>query len=348
MSCEATCRCLGTAHPIGSSRIFYDLSGTSARPLGFFIAHGVVRAHGGGIGIEKASLARARVPGLTISADPWGVSYRSTPMSELLLARPRLTAWTVSDDHNQYGRFYDPLDAQLEAASRRALGASSVKIFEVWLNPDERVVGTAVCERCERRLPHFDGRVVSSSASIICGPCSEEKYGVWSEEPTVVSCWPVEHGYVDDEGEYQLYHEIPTQERRAIDFRFKDTLIEAVGRPIPSALAIRGDLGAVRLLLSTDRALDIGVRLQEALVGGWSAEFKTWVRWGLPEPQRQPPKWEPLEAHFESNEEAVTIKSGTRDRRVALEIESAKTLIAMTMEPAVAFKVWRALCPTSG
>jgi hypothetical protein len=269
-------------------------------------------------------------------------------MGELLLARPRLTAWTVSDGHNQYGRFSDRRDAELEAARRRALGARSVTMFEVWLNPGERVVGTAVCERCERRLPHFDGCVVSCSASIICGSCSEEKYGVWSEEPTIVECWPVENGYVDDEGEYQLFDEMPTQERRAIDFRFKDTLIDAFGRPIPSSVSIRGDLGAVHLFLSAERAIDIAVRLKEALLAGWTADFKKWMQWGLPEPCRQPPTWEPLEARFETNEQTVMIKSGARDRRVALELESAKTFIAMTLDPPVAFSIWRALCPSSG
>ena len=269
-------------------------------------------------------------------------------MSELLLARPRLTAWTVADGGNQYGRFSDRRKAEVEAARRRALGASSVRIFEVWLNPVERVVGIAVCERCAGRLPRFDGCVVSSAASIICGSCSERKYGAWSEEPTVVKCWPVEDGYVDDHGDYQLFDEMPTRQGRAIDFRFRDTLIEAVGRPIPSSLAIRGDLGAVRLLVSTERALDIGIRLQEALVAGWSADFKKWVAWGLPEHHRQPPTWEPLEAHFESNEEAVTIKSGRRRRRMVLELESARFWIAITLDPAVAFELWRALCPTSG
>lgn len=109
-----------------------------------------------------------------------------------------------------------------------------------------------------------------------------------------------------------------------------------------SSPAIRGDLGAVRLLLSTEQALDIGVRLQEALVGGWSADFKKWVAWGLPA------TWEPVEAHFEFNDETVTIKSGTRGGRVALELKSPKSLIAMTLDPAVAFKFWRVLCQTSG
>lgn len=126
------------------------------------------------------------------------MSYRCGLVSDLLVARPRLTAWTVADGHNQYGRFSDRRTAEWEAARRRALGASSVRLFEVWLNPRERVVVTALCERCRGRLPHFDGRVVSSTASIICGPCSEQKVGAWSKEPTVVRCCPVEHDYVDN------------------------------------------------------------------------------------------------------------------------------------------------------
>lgn len=268
-------------------------------------------------------------------------------MREQLAGKLRLTAWTATDGQNQYGRFSDRGGAELEAARHRALGARSVRVFEVWLNPDERVVGNAACERCDCRLPHLDRTVVSSSASIICGPCSVDKYGFWSEEPTVVSCWPVEHGYVDEDGEYQLFVEMPTQARQAIDFRSKDTLVDAFGLPTPSSVYIRGDQGAARLFLSSERALEIGLRLKEALVANWMADFKKWVEWGLPEAYSKPPRLDPFEAHFDSNEEGVTIKSGTRDRRVELEIESGKTLVVLTMDPAVTFKVWRALCPTS-
>lgn len=79
-----------------------------------------------------------------------------------------------------------------------------------------------------------------------------------------------------------------------------------------------------------------------------SADFKKWVAWGLPEPYGRPPTWDAVEGHFEFNDDAVTITSATCGGRVVLELESPKSLIVLTLDPAVAFKLWRVLCPTSG
>ena len=90
-------------------------------------------------------------------------------------------------------------------------------------------------------MPRFDGRVVTSPESVICGPCSVEKFGQWCEEPTLVECWPVEQGYVDDAGEYQELPgpAIPEKASAIGGFRTYETTFAAMGD---------GDLVEVQLI----------------------------------------------------------------------------------------------------
>jgi hypothetical protein len=114
------------------------------------------------------------------------------------------TAWRISVGPHQYGGFGDREEADLEASRWRELGAARVEVYEVRFNPDERVVGVARCERCQERMARLDRRVVSSSASVVCGPCSVDMFGHWDEEPTTVQAWRVGTDYVDEECKDQV------------------------------------------------------------------------------------------------------------------------------------------------
>jgi hypothetical protein len=152
-------------------------------------------------------------------------------MTDRVPAKPR-TAWTVAHDHEQYGRFTDRKDAELEAARRRQLGEGTVTIFEVWISPHEQVVGIAECRRCGTRMPRFDGRVIFATSSIFCGPCSEKEFGHWDEEPTLVNGWPVKHGYVNEAGEYKEFDRVGAAATVAWavgDFRTYETTFAAFG-----------------------------------------------------------------------------------------------------------------------
>ena len=268
-------------------------------------------------------------------------AYPFDDMAERPLSNPRLSAWTIGHGRHQFGRYARREDAE-EEARRRWPTHTSLKIFEVWLNPRERVIVEPVCQLCGDDVPNLAGRVVAKSASVICHECANPGFG--SVEPTVVESWPVEVGYVNADGRFEVYREASKQRTFTADYRFKDTTIEVSRWPGVSTLVMAGDIGYVRLELPADVATDLGLRLKEILMSNVAIPFAHWLRGSLRDDAARPSPFIRFEAAFERCD-AVSIDVQFAEGRVRLALESALSYVVLTMEDAVAFKLWRALHP---
>ena len=287
---------------------------------------------------------------------PTGPAAPTRATQGVTTGAPR-TAWRVLVGRDQYGGFADRAEAEVEATRRRALGAARVEVCEVWLNPYEHVVGVAQCVRCGERMPRFDRRVVTSAASIVCGPCSIEQFGYEDEEPTLVEYWPVEQGYVDDAGEYQELPgpAIPEKASAIGGFRTYETTFAAMGD---------GDLVEVQLIsergdhahFAMDRrvaarvAQDLERQLaeassQERLLSKASYHYDRFL--GSPPPKLAPLAVPGTDVFFTFGETPhVTVEQATD--RIALCIWSEDASLNITMQGGVAAALWRFLARAAG
>ena len=124
-------------------------------------------------------------------------------------------------------------------------------------------------------------------------------------------------------------------------------MIEVSHWPDITTIVMSGYIGLIRIALPTDRAIDVGQHLKQILMAHVARDFDSWLRGSLRDDPGRPSPRINGEATFERGE-GLSIDVRSANGRVTLTLESELSYILLTMEHAVAFRLWRALHPMSG